>query len=137
MSQENVEIVDMLLAKFRAGDLDVFAYYDPEIEWDATRGGDFVSDIAYLYRGHEGVREYWRTWLAAWEPITIWDYELKDAGESVVALISGQRNRGRHSGIGVEVPPYALVFTLRESKVIRWAFYHDEAEALEAAGLSE
>jgi ketosteroid isomerase-like protein len=137
MSQENVAIVDMLLEKFRAGDHDVFEHYDAEIEWDATRGAEHVAEIANLYRGHEGVRAYWREWLTAWQPMEIWDYELRDAGESVVALISGQRNRGRHSGIEIEVPPYALVFTLRERKVVRWAFYSDQREAFEAAGASE
>ena len=55
----------------------------------------------------------------------------------VVALISGQRNRGRYSGVEVEVEPYALVFTLREGKVVRWAFYSDQGEALESVGLSK
>lgn len=137
MSQENVATVEMLLDRFRAGDHDVFEHYDPEIEWDATRGADHVQDIAKLYRGHEGVRAYWREWLTAWEPMRTWDYEVRDGGESVVALISGQVNRGRHSGIEVEIPPYALVFTLRDRKVIRWAFHSDQAEALRAVGLSE
>lgn len=130
-------MVRMLLERFRAGDHDVFEHYDTAIEWDATRGGDHVIEIANLYRGHEGVRAYWRAWLTAWEPLKIFDYELRDAGESVVALISGQVNRGRHSGIEVEVEPYALVFTLRDRKVIRWAFHSDQGEAIEAAGLSE
>jgi hypothetical protein len=67
MSRENVQIVEMLLEKFKAGDHDVFEHYDPEIEWDATRGGDHVSDVASLYHGHDGVRAYWAAWLAAWQ----------------------------------------------------------------------
>jgi len=137
MSQENVAIVAMLLEKFRAGDHDVFEHYDPAIEWDATRGGDHVIEISNVYRGHEGVRAYWRAWLGAWQPVEVFDHELEDAGDSVVALISGQRNRGRYSEIEVEVEPYALVFTLREGKVVRWAFYSDQGEALESVGLSK
>lgn len=131
-----MEIVRMLLDKFRAADYDVFDHLDTAIEWDATRGGDHVPEIANLYRGHDGVRAYWREWLEAWGPIEVFDYELRDAGKSVVVLISGQLNRGRHSGIEVRLAPYALVFTLRNRKVIRWAFYSDQAEALEAVGLS-
>ena len=126
----------MLLEKFKAGEHDVFDHYDPEIEWDASRSGDHVPEIVGVYHGHEGVRTYWATWLAAWQPIDVFDYELRDAGGSVVALISGQRNRGRHSGIEVEVAPYALIFTLRDRKVVRWAFFSDQSEALEAAGVS-
>jgi ketosteroid isomerase-like protein len=137
MSREDVAIVEMLLNRFRAGDHDVFEHYDAAIEWDATRGAEHGGGLARLYRGHEGVRTYWREWLSAWQPIKAFDYELRDGGESVVALISGQRNRGRHSGIEVEVRPYALVFTLRDRKVVRWAFFSDQREALEAAGASE
>ena len=125
----------MLLEKFKAGDHDVFEHYDPEIEWDARRAGD-LSDIASLYHGHDGVRAYWAAWLAAWQPIDVFDYELRASGESVVALIAGQRQRGRLSGIEVEAPPYALVFTLRERRVVRWEFFPDQSEALAATGLS-
>jgi ketosteroid isomerase-like protein len=137
MSQENVEIVRMLLDKFRAGEYDVFEHYHPEIEWDATRGAQHVPEIANRYHGHAGVRAYWRAWLAAWQPIEVFNYELTDAGESVLVLISGQRNRGRHSGIEVEMQPYGLVFALRDRKVVRCAFYSDPTEAIRAAGLSE
>lgn len=127
----------MLLDKFRAGDHDVFEHYDPEIEWDGTRSGGVVPELAKVLRGHEGVREYWRTWLSAWQPIEVWDYELRDAGENVVALISGQRNRGRHSGIEVELPPYALIFTIGDQKVVRGAMYADQREALATVGLEK
>jgi ketosteroid isomerase-like protein len=137
VSDDNVAIVKVLLDKFRAGDHDVFEHYDPAIEWDARRSGEHVPAIANLYRRHEGVRAYWREWLTAWQPIEVFDYELRDAGDSVVALISGQRNRGRHSGIEVDVEPYALVFTLRDRKVVRWAFYSDQREGLEEAGVPE
>ena len=51
---------------------------------------------------------------------------------------SGQRNRSvEYSGIEVELALYALVFTLRDRKVVRWAFYSDQAEALGQAGLPE
>ncbi len=137
MSEQNVAIVRLLLDRFRAGDHDVFDYYDVAIEWDATHGEAHVPELAKVYRGHDGVRAYWREWMTAWEPITVWDYELRDAGPSVVALISGQTNRGRYSGVEVETAPYALVFTLRSGKVVRWAFYSTQREALELVGLAE
>ena len=57
-------------------------------------------DIGGVYRGIEGVRQFWREWLAAWETVQF-EYELMDAGDRVVALID-QRMRGRSTGI--EVP---------------------------------
>ena len=120
MSEENVETIRRFLAAWNRGDLDAaLAHFEPA--WKVGPRPD----------------RRWAAWLAAWEPMEIWDYDLRDAGESVVALISGQLNRGRHSGVEVEVTPYALVFTLRNRKVVRWTFYSDQAEALEAAGLLE
>jgi hypothetical protein len=44
--------------------------------------------------------------------------------------------RGRASGIEL-VRDDALVFELRSGKIARLDYYNDQAEALEAAGLSE
>ena len=44
--------------------------------------------------------------------------------------------RGRASGVGVE-RPFALLWTLREGKVVRVVWFLDRTEALEAAGLGE
>jgi ketosteroid isomerase-like protein len=137
MSQENVEVVRDLLEAFASRDHQrAFDFYDPDIEWDASKQG-LIVDAQNVYRGHDGVREYWREWLAAWKDI---DFEVEgilDAGDDVVALIRNQRQWGRHSGIETEVPPYGLVFTFRGDKVVRRCAYQDRASALEAAGLSE
>jgi ketosteroid isomerase-like protein len=139
MSEENVEIVRTLFDTFARRDHEAaFDYYDAEIEWDASRtseGGAF--DFAGTYHGHEGVRAYWRRWLSAWEDVTATEVEFVDAGQTVVALIHQQRLRGRGSGVEVDAPPYALSFTFRNGKVVRWVLYPSQTEALEAAGLSE
>ena len=135
MSQENVEIVRELLESFDARTHShAFEVYDPDIEWDASRHP--ALDLAGVYRGHEGVREFWRGWLSAWETISFEVVDLVDAGDKVAAVIH-QRNRGRATGMEVDVAPYALVFTFQQGKVIRWCIYPDIAEALEALGLSE
>jgi ketosteroid isomerase-like protein len=136
MSRENVAIVRELFELFAKRDHErAFAYYDPEIEWDATGMEEVLPDLANVYRGHDGVRTYWRGWLSAWSDL---DFELEDvldAGDEVVAMVSHQRVWGRHSGIEIEMPPYALVFTLRDGKVIRWRSFADQESALEAVGL--
>ena len=139
MSEANVELVRRLLDMFAKRDHEaVFAFYDPEIEWDAagiTNTGA-LDDLAGVYHGHDGVRTYWRRWLQAWKDI---DFELEDvvdAGDHVVALIRNQRQWGRRSGIVTEVPPYGLVFTVRNGKVVRWRSFPDQETALEAVGLS-
>ena len=143
MSQENVERVrtaiedlisgegefdtDGLLTRMPDEDL-----LDPEIEWDASEVP--VLDISGVYRGIEGVRQYWRQWFAAWQ-ILHYDYRLVDAGNRVVALFDHQRMRGRSTGLEVAVPKYATVSTFRNGLCVHWKLYMSQSEALEAVGL--
>ena len=48
------------------------------------------------------------------------------------AYVGNQRQWGRHTGISTELPPYAPVFTLRESKLVRWRTFPNQESALEA-----
>ncbi len=139
MSQENVEIVRRLLDMFAKRDHEaVFAFYDPDIEWDATNvGARGLADLTGVYRGHGGVRTYWRRWLEAWKDLEFEVQDVLDAGDEIVALIRNQRQWGRSSGIITDMPPYGLVFTIRGGRVVRWRSFPDQESALEAAGLSE
>ena len=94
-----------------------------------------VDDLAGVYHGHEGVQNYWRRWLSAWKDIQFEVQDVLDADGEVVALIHNQRMWGRHSGIPVDFPPFGLVFTIRDGKVVRWRSFRDQKSALEAAGL--
>jgi ketosteroid isomerase-like protein len=138
MSQENVEIVRTLAEGFqRRQHEQAFELYDPEIEWDSSRMAERQPDNAGVYRGHDGVRAFWRDWLSAWSDLHFEIQDLLDAGDEVVLLVREQRQWGRRSGIATDVPPYGMVFTLRDGKVIRVRAYPDQEAALEAAGLSE
>jgi ketosteroid isomerase-like protein len=137
MSEENVETVRDLLDAFARRDHErAFDFYDPDIEWDASQQG-FVVDVMDVYRGHDGVREYWRRWLSAWKDLEFEVEDILDSGDDVVALIRNQRQWGRHSAIETEVPSYGLVFSFRNGKVVRWCAYPNQESALEAAGLQE
>jgi ketosteroid isomerase-like protein len=87
-----------------------------------------------VYLGVDAVRGWWREWLAAWDLVEA-DYELIDAGDSVVVLID-QKMRARSSGIEVPFGRYAQVVTLRDKLIVRWKFYLSQAEALKATGVS-
>ena len=134
MSRENVELVREAFEKFLAGRSDFgVELLDPEVEWDASETP--APDTSAVYRGVDGVQRYWREWLAAWDTIQF-EYELVDAGDRVVALVD-QRMRGRSTGIEVPLGKYAHVFTFRNGLIVRWRAYRNQAEALEAVGLSE
>ena len=136
MSQENVEIVRRVYdAAARRDAATVLDLYDPEVELDLSRlqvVGFMGQDV---YRGHQGLRTFFREWHEAWENIE-YDYdELIDAGEEVISVAT-RRGRGRVSGAEVELA-VALVWTIREGRVVRVAWFRSRAEALEAAGLQE
>lgn len=138
MSQENIQIVRTLAEGFQRGDHErAFDFYDPAIEWDASRFRERVPDLAGVYRGHDGVRTFWRRWLSAWRDLQFEVQDVRDAGDEVVLLIRNQRQWGRQSGIAVEIPPYGYVFTFRDGKVVRVAWFPSVEAALAAAGLQE
>lgn len=108
-----------------------FRYYDPEIELDATTYESVPHDLRAVYRGHEGVRRFWRQWLAAWENS---DFEIAgvvETDESVVVW-GRQVNRGRESGIETATEN-AWLWTFREGKVVRVGFFDTKEDALAAA----
>jgi ketosteroid isomerase-like protein len=138
MSQENVETVRTLAEGFQQRQHErAFEFYDPEIEWDSTRMRDLLPDIAGVFRGYEGVRANWRNWLSAWSDLHFEIQDVLDAGDDVVLLIRNQRQWGKHSGLETEIPPYGMVFTFRNRKVIRVRHFPDQESALEAAGLTK
>ena len=148
VSKENVALIRGTYEGFLAGDsefdadgtltrLNSESLWDPDIELDASMTGphgETLPDAGGIYRGVDAVRGWWREWLTAWELIDF-DYELVDAGDSVVALID-QKMRARSSGIEVPFGRYAQVVTLRDNLIVRWKFYLSQAEALKAAGVS-
>jgi uncharacterized protein len=136
MSQENVEIVRRVYDAVARRDTEsVLALYDPEIEWDGTRHP--MSGLGEdVYHGHEGLRRWSRGWYEAWEDLEDICEELIDAGDHVVS-ISTMRGRGRASGVEVEWTLNYGVWTIREGKVVRVAWFRTREEALEAAGLRE
>jgi ketosteroid isomerase-like protein len=136
MSAENVELVRRLYAAFKAGDnVWPFEVYDAEIEWDIS-AVPWGLELGFepIYRGHDGVRAFWRHWLDAWESIEFRVEEVIDAGDEVVAFYS-LVNRGRASGAEV-AGAYAQIWTVRNRKVVRLRLFADRAEALRAVGRS-
>jgi ketosteroid isomerase-like protein len=134
MSEENVEIVRRVYDAAARGDTAiVLALYDPDVEFDASRGRWADLGGRGVYRGHEGLRTAFREYYEAWETLEDDCEELIDAGEHVISVVTS-RGRGRASGAEVETTQYG-VWTIREGKIVRVAFFSSRAEALEAAGV--
>jgi ketosteroid isomerase-like protein len=138
MSQENVRLVRELTEAWQRREQEAtFAFVHPEVEWDATRVAHVIPDAAEIFVGHDGVRTYWRRWLAAWSDLRFDIEDVRDAGDEVVLLVANQKQWGRHSGIATEVPPYGAVFSVKDGTITRVRWFPSQSEALQAAGLSE
>jgi ketosteroid isomerase-like protein len=134
MSQENVEVVRRLWnAAEHRDDQAVYALYDPAIVWESGNVGPL--DAGGHYHGHDGVRQFFRDWFEAFGTDRAHAESFSEAGDKVVVCyrVSG---RGKGSGIDVEMRRWN-VYGIREGLVVRVEMFATEAEALEAAGLSE
>src|SRR5918999_1531358 len=110
MASENVEIVERLYECFRVGDNETpFRYFDRDIVW--ITDDIQIPDIDRAYHGHDGVREFWRRWLAAWEEIE-WEQQIDELPDGRVRARIRQRNKGKGTGIWVDQPPYEQIWTL-------------------------
>ena len=112
----------------------VLALYAEDIEWDdygtaaASLGGPSI------HRGHDELRAWFREWYDAWENMEDDVLELIDAGEHVISIVK-TRARGRRSGLEV-AGDVAGVWTVRDGKVVRVAWFATREEALGSIGLS-
>jgi ketosteroid isomerase-like protein len=137
MSQENMEVVRAVFdAVARRDTTSAAALYDPEVEWDNTRGPLQGLIERKIYRGHEGLGRWWREYREPSEKI--WDEveELIDAGDQVIS-VQTVHARGRASGVAIDLAHIAIVRTFRQGRIVRARLFTTRTEALEAAGLSK
>jgi ketosteroid isomerase-like protein len=133
MSEENVELTNRAYEAFNRRDLDAFlALVDPGVEF-TTRYMEMEGDRSY--RGHEGVREWWRTLLGIFPDFMLEVLEVRDLGDTVIAPLR-IHGHGLESGVPFEEMLWQ-VGEWHEGKVTWWRNCGSEAEALAAAGLSE
>ena len=130
MSQENVEVARRFHDHFDRTGEPLWDVVDSEIEV-------YDHDIpeAGTYHGLAGYTKWLTNWGETFETYAMELERLVDAGDQVVSLIV-MRVTGRASGVSVERKD-AIVSTFRDGKITRIDYYNDQAQALEAAGLSE
>jgi ketosteroid isomerase-like protein len=130
MSQENVETVRRGFAAFERGDLDQIL---------ALAADDMVTYRRDLdqatYHGKEGFLQATVEWIEGFSEWSVLPEQFIDAGDRVVVRVL-QSATGEESGVPVE-QDFWFVFEIRDDKIAKLSFYTREAEALEAAGLSE
>ena len=133
MSDENVEVVRRGIEAFNRRDRDAFvAICDVEVENFPPQEWPENAPI----RGAEAIWEFFVEAQDAWDQGSYAWGELIDAGRNKIVAHQLRELHGKSSGAAVAWS-YWVVFTFRDGKVLRWEWFADRAEALEAAGLSE
>jgi ketosteroid isomerase-like protein len=135
MSEENLENFHRLVDALRKRDVEA-ALEDihPDIELHPGLVAT-VAGGAAVYRGHEGVRQWFRDSFEVFGEVEFDFPDVRDLGDRVLAL-GHLRVRGSASGAPAE-SPFCYVNEYEDGKPIRIWTYLDPKEALEAAGLSE
>ena len=133
MSQENVDLYYQAIDAFNRRDLGAYlALMDHDVEFTPyevwVQGGE-------PYRGHAGVRRWWEESFAVLPDLRAEVNEIRDFGDRtfVRGRLYGQ---GAGSGASIERAMW-LANEWRDKKTVWWCSFGSEAEALEAAGLSE
>jgi uncharacterized protein len=134
VSQENLDVLRRATEAFAAGDLDGWLmFFDPEVNWRAAEGA--LDDVGEM-RGTEAMRGYVQDWIENFEGFRVVVDELLDIGHDRAIAVQRIMGRARLSGIETQVR-YAVVYTLRNGKIVRGREYFEKSEALKAVGLAE
>jgi ketosteroid isomerase-like protein len=104
-----------------------------DVEWLTAVERDLRS-AGRIFHGHEGMRELWKLWRTEFDDFWIETDEIRDLGGNRVLRLAHMRFRGPASGIQVE-SQLALLYTLRDGKIVRSDDYRSHKRALKAVGL--
>jgi ketosteroid isomerase-like protein len=127
----NIHALKEGLESWNTGDIDrILAFVHPDFE--GTVPPEFSAEPD-TYRGHDGIRRYFRTFDDAMEDVRFHPEQFWEAGDSVVVTMR-LTAKGRQTSIPVE-QRFAQVWTLRDDKALSVSTHATLAEALTAAGL--
>ena len=133
MSEENVQVVREMTARFNRDGFMPEDLFDPEVELFNIR----ESPLPGPYRGYEGLREWREGVFEVLEDGRFEIDDLIDVDESDLVIFRVRLlGRARHTGLQIDIG-WTAVQWFREGRIYRSESFTNRAEALEAAGLSE
>ena len=128
MSIDPVERVRIGYELFNRGDVDAaLAGLSPTVEWRVL---DMLPD-ASIYRGREGVRQFWEMWRDTFTDLSLETDEFIGVGNKVIAM-TRVRGRGKDSGVEASTPTFAILWTLAGEEVVGVEMLATREEALAA-----
>ena len=127
MIATDIEVVKATFAAFAARDLDaVLALAAPDIEFSAVTGEH--AGRTDPYRGHDGLRQYFRDVASVWEELRLTPREFRAHGDLV--LVTGKvaaRSRSRTVSGST-----GWIWRVRDGKVTYVRVYASAADAVAA-----
>ena len=87
MGRSDIDVVKEVFAAFAARDAErVVAALDPDVVFIAVTGG--ILGRTEPYRGHEGMREYFRDVERVWDELILSPSEFEEVGDAI--LVTGR-----------------------------------------------
>jgi ketosteroid isomerase-like protein len=127
---QTAELVRRLMDEIRHGDLDrVLALADPDIELRSLLG----TVEGGVYRGHAGVREWFRDVVETFAPLDPGLTGVEDADGAAIAT-GHARGRARSSGVELEWD-WVAILRAPEGKVVRFSIYRDRDDLRRSEGV--
>ena len=132
MSEENVEVVRRLYQEWQRDGFGVVPdLMDPAIEWVNP---SYAVEPG-THQGYEGFAAAAKAVLSVYGDYRVSPVRFYEEGDRVAV-----RARVTGSSSVNDLPidtERGYVFDIRDGKVVRWAWFNDPTEALEAVGLAE
>jgi ketosteroid isomerase-like protein len=128
----DIELVKAMFAAFAARDLEtVLSLADPDIEFTAVTGEH--AGRTDPYRGHDGLREYFRDVAAVWEELRLTPREFREEGGLILVTgkVSARSQRRTVTG------STGWVWRVRDGKVVYARVYASAADAVAALEAGE
>jgi ketosteroid isomerase-like protein len=127
VGRTDIEVVREVFVAFAARDVEgVLALADPDVVFTAVTGG--VVGKGGPYRGHEGMREYFRDVADVWDELVLTPREFRQVGDSV--LVTGKVNA--RSPSRVVSGSTGWVWHVRDGRVVYGHVYPSAADAIAA-----
>jgi ketosteroid isomerase-like protein len=130
VAHTDVMVVKAVFAAFAERDLErVLELIDPEVEFTPMTS-DFAGRTE-PYRGHEGIREYFRDVSRVWDDLRLTPRDYRDIGG--VVLVTGRVNA--RSAARIVDGSTGWIWRVRNGRVVYARVYASAAEAEQAAGI--
>jgi ketosteroid isomerase-like protein len=133
MSQANADSFRRSMEAYSRGDFEAAVVgFHPDIEWSVDTS---IQPDAETYRGHEGVKRFWRTWAEAIADMTLVIEECRPLDDHRVFAVVRAHGKGAGSGVEVESSSFAEVAEFEDGLLVRVRLFASVRKALAAAGL--